>query len=452
MANVAVEGFQPVATLPREGARARTASVLDRLAQRAMTTPGKLALVAALVVAGTACFGVIATLAERSRAAAVHAARFDTEPLLVRAVTLYTSLSDAHATAATTFLTGGLEPASRRAHYLLELRLATDSLTTLTRDAGESDVARAAVRKIAGELPVYAGLIESARANNLQGFPVGASYLRRASGLLNGSMLPAAERLYATEANRLDADYRSGTSAGPLVAFGIAIVVAIGILIGSQLYVTRVSRRILNVWMVLATLVIAAVSIWAVVGLVVERNALLSAQRKGSDSLEVLSAARVLLSRAQSDESLILASRGSDETDPADLTAVMRMLSPHGGLIAEIDSLANRTGETQGAARMAEEFEAYRAQTARITALQNGGVVAPAVDLAAMASVGLSSQTSRLSADLRTQIAAAQSRFTRKASDATSALTGLAFAIPVLALIAAVLALVGIRERRNEYR
>ncbi|HEY1508345.1 MAG TPA: hypothetical protein VGF93_05050 [Solirubrobacteraceae bacterium] len=417
-----------------------------------MTTPGKLALVAALVVAGTACFGVIATLAERSRAAAVHTARFDTEPLLVQAVTLYTSLSDANATAATTFLTGGLEPASRRAHYLLELRLASAALTTLARDAGESDVARVAVSKIAGELPVYAGLIESARANNLQGFPVGASYLRRASGLLNRSMLPAAERLYATEANRLDADYRSGTSAGPLVVIGIAIVVAIGILIGSQLYVARISRRILNVWMVVATLVIAAVSIWAVVGLVVERNALLSAQRQGSDSLEVLSAARVLLSRAQSDESLILASRGSDETDPADLAGVMRMLSPHGGLIAEIDSLASRTGETRGTARMAQEFDAYRSQTQRISDLQNRGTVVSAVDLAATVSARQSAPASRLSIDLRTQIAAAQSHFTREASDATSALTGLAFAIPVLALVAAVFALVGIRERRNEYR
>jgi hypothetical protein len=426
--------------------------VLDRLAQRAMTTPGKLALVAALVVVGTACFGVIATLAERSRAAAAHAARFDTEPLLVQAVTLYTSLSDANATAATTFLTGGLEPASRRAHYLLELRLANDSLTNLTRDSGRSGVARAAVRKIAEELPVYAGLIESARANNLQGFPVGASYLRRASGVLNGSILPAAERLYETEANRLGENYRSGISAGPLVAIGIVIVVAIGILIGSQLYVTQISRRILNVWMLLATLVIAAVSIWAVVGLVVERNALLSAQRKGSDSLEVLSAARVLLSRAQGDESLILASRGSDETDPADLATVMRILSPHGGLIAEIESLASRTGATQGVARLAQEYNAYQAQTARITDLQNGGVVGRAVNLAVTASARQSSPVSRLGTDLRTEIGAAQSRFEREASDATKALTGLGFGIPVLALVAAVLALVGIRARRNEYR
>jgi hypothetical protein len=447
-----VEGFQPVARLPRASARARTGSVLDRLAQRATTTPGKLALVAALVVVGTACFGVITTLAERSRAAAAHAARFDTEPLLVQAVTLYTSLSDANATAAATFLTGGLEPSARRAHYLLELRLATDSLTNLTRDAGGSDVARAAMRKIAGELPVYSGLIESARANNLQGFPVGASYLRRASGLLNGSILPAAQRLYATEANRLGEDYQSGTSSGPLVAIGIAIIVAIGILIGSQLYVTRISRRILNVWMLLATVMIAVVSIWSIVGLVVERNALLSAQRKGSDSLEVLSAARVLLSRAQSDESLILASRGSDETDPADLATAMRMLSPHGGLIAEIKSLANRTGGTHGAARLAQQYNAYQAQTARITHLQNRGFVVPAVNLAVTAAARQSSPASRLNTDLRTQITAAQSRYEREASDATEALTGLAFAIPMLALIAAVLSLVGIRERRSEYR
>jgi hypothetical protein len=426
--------------------------VLDRLAQRAMTTPGKLALVAALVVAGTACFGVIATVAERSRATAAHAARFQTEPLLVQAVTLYTSLSDANATAATTFLTGGLEPPARRAHYLSQLRLATDSLTNLTRGAGGTGAVRSAIRTISNELPVYSGLIESARANNLQGFPVGAAYLRRASALLNGTILPAAERLYATEANRLDSDYRAGTATGPIVAIGVGIVVALGVLIGSQLYVTRISRRILNLWMLFATFVIAAVSIWAVIGLAVERNELLSAQRNGSDSLEVVSAARVLLSRAQSDESLILASRGSDDSDPVDFATVMRRLSPRGGLIDEIGSLATRTGTGSGSGELAREFDAYRAETDQIAGLQKLGQMQAAIDVAVSAAASQFPAAQRLDADLRTRIAAAQGRFTTDAKDATSALSGLAIGIPLLAAVAAVLALVGIWHRRSEYR
>jgi hypothetical protein len=422
----------------------------QRLRRRAITTPGKLALVSMLVVAGALCFGVVATLAERSRADAARAARTQSEPLLVKAVTLYNSLSDANATATTTFLTGGLEPPQRRAHYLQDLRLATGSLTTLTRDISGSGEARSAVRTISDELPVYSGLVESARANNLQGFPVGAAYLRQA--LLAVTILPAANRLYAIEAQRLGDDYRSGTSNAPLVALGIAIALSLVILIAAQRFVARISRRILNVWMLLATLVIAGVSAWAVVGLVGERNALIRAQRDGSDSVEVLTASRVLLSRAQSDQSLTLVGRGSDEASPADFQKVMSVLSPKGGMLAVVGPLAARTGTGQDAQRLAQEFADYRNQAGKVTALQDSGRIGDAIKLAVADAASPSSPAARLSSDLAAQANAAQARFQSQAADATSALSGLEIAIPVLAVAAAILALVGLRQRAREYR
>jgi hypothetical protein len=57
-----------------------------------------------------------------------------------------------------------------------------------------------------------------------------------------------------------------------------------------------------------------------------------------------------------------------------------------------------------------------------------------------------------LSHDLAQQTAAAQGRFTRAAADATSSLGGLAFAVPLITALAAALALVGLRQRINEYR
>ena len=56
----------------------------------------------------------------------MRAARTGTDPLLVHAVNLYTSLSDANATVATGLLAGGLEPASKRARYLHDLGVAID--------------------------------------------------------------------------------------------------------------------------------------------------------------------------------------------------------------------------------------------------------------------------------------------------------------------------------------
>jgi len=423
-----MESQQSVATLPRAGTRTRSPWTLDWLRQRVTTTPGRLTLVSVLVVAGAVLFGVIATTAERSRSQAAQAVRSQTEPLLVQAATLYSALGDAEATATTTFLTGGLEPPALRTRYRQDLLLASYSLAALTREVGGSSAAHAALVTITEQLPVYSGLIETARANNRQGFPVGAAYLRQAAGLLNGTILPQADLVYSAEAKRLSDNYATGTGDAALVVLALVIAAALGLLALTQLYVAHVSRRILNVPMLLATVVLIGVSIWAIVGLLGEQSALSRARSQGSDSVEVLSATRVMLSRAQGDESLTRVGRGSDETDPVDFARVINVLSPPSGLIGEIGVLARRTGTTSAADRLATKFAAFRSSPTT-PSVANG-----------------------LSDDLTRQIIAAQGRFKSAAADGTSSLSGLSVAIPLLTLLVAGLALIGLRQRLEEYR
>ncbi|MDX6708559.1 MAG: hypothetical protein QOI48_4405, partial [Solirubrobacteraceae bacterium] len=73
------------------------------------TTPGRLRLAAGLSVLGAIVFGVVAVHAAGMRQQAVQDVR-RTEKLLVSAVDLSTNLSDAHATAAGSFLAGGPSP------------------------------------------------------------------------------------------------------------------------------------------------------------------------------------------------------------------------------------------------------------------------------------------------------------------------------------------------------
>jgi len=416
---------------PARRRRARVGAVLGWARDRLMTTPGRLILTSALVVLGAACFGVLATGAEQSREHAVLAARTSTEPLLIHAVNLYTDLSHANATVATGLLSLGPEPLNERARYLRDLRGASQSLTALTREAGTSAAAPAALSTVADQLPIYSGLVETARANNRQGFPVGAAYLRQASTLMTDTILPAADRLYATEAERLDDDYRTGTSTASLVALTAAIAVALGLLVLAQVYVARVSRRILNVLMVLGTVALIAVSAWAVIGLISEQNALATAQRDGSDKVELLSATNVLLSRAQGDLSLALVNRGTDVTDPQDFATVMRVLTTSG--------LATRLGTG---------LRSYQGVARRIQDLENGGQLGRAIAVGPEAG----SISERLSTRLVAATAAAQDRFARSAADAASALSGLWLAIPLVTVLAAALALLGLRQRINEYR
>ena len=147
------------------------------------------AVVLAAIVAGLALGAVTAVKRDATNSVATR-----DEPLMLAADQLYASLSDADAIAATTFLRGGAEPADLRARYLADVRRASAQLGALTRRVqGTTEVA--AVGEIGAGLPVYTGLIETARANNRQGFPVGAAYLRAASVQMRERILPAAQRL-----------------------------------------------------------------------------------------------------------------------------------------------------------------------------------------------------------------------------------------------------------------
>jgi hypothetical protein len=426
-AELAVETVQPVSPPVPSGTGRRLGSARAWTSERLATTPGRLVLLAVLMLTGALCFGVVASLVEHSRAHAAEAARSETEPLLVQAVNLYAGLSDANATATTTFLRGGLEPPARRARYLRDLRFASASRAALTQGIGAAADTRVAAGTISEQLPIYSGLVEAARANNRQGLPVGAAYLRQASTLLTGAILPAANHLYASEASALNADYGSGTGTAVLVVLAVIMLLALALLVASQRYLAQISRRILNVPMVLATALLVGIAAWTLIGSIDEQNALAAAHRD-SDAVEVLSASRVLLSRAQSDESLTLVGRGSDAVAPIDLRRVTRALVPPSGLITEAETVGARIGVGQPDGRLARELVSFvRAPTS-------------------------TSAADRLNAALDRETAAAQADFARDSADSTSSLSGLAVAIPVLTFVAAALALAGIRQRLEEYR
>ena len=438
----------PVATAERGAARSKAAAVRDWLRERTTTTPGRLVLISILIAAGAVGFGLIAAGAERSRAHAAQAVQAQTEPLLGQAVALYTALSDANATATATFLSGGLEPSAERARYLSDLRRASDALAVLTREVGSSSGEAAAVRTIIERLPIYVGMVESARANNRQGLPIGAAYLRQASGVLTGTILPAADQLYAVEAGRLLNDYGTGIGTTALVVLIASIAVALIVLVLTMRYLTRISQRIVNVPVAIATGVLLVVSVWALIGVLGEQGALASA-RRDSDSVELLSAASVLLSRAQSDQSLILVSRGSDEVDPLDFALVMRTLGPPGRLLAQATA-ANRGAGVGAGQQLSRTFGAYRAETRQVTNLETHGLTFQAIAIASSATARAIGDS--LNDNLAGQIDAGQRRFQADAANATSSLSGLEIAIPLLTAVGTVLALLGLRQRLQEYR
>src|SRR5690606_7202900 len=100
------------------------------------------------------------------------------------------------------------------------------------------------VTELSTGIPVYAGLVETARAYHRQGLPLGAAYLRQGSGMMREHLLPAAQRLFHAVADELAlARQQAARFPGYAVPLGLLTVVALA---ASQIYLARRTRRLLN--------------------------------------------------------------------------------------------------------------------------------------------------------------------------------------------------------------
>ena len=224
-------------------------------ARRFTTTPSQLRLAGVAVIVSLALFGVLGAAALRTRHDAARAVGLDSTPRLTDAGALYLALADADATASNAFLHGGLEPPELRQRYLDDLAAASNRLTSIAERIGATSHSRDAVTSIARVLPSYTGMVELARANNRQGFPVGAAYLANASSLMHSSLLPLATRLYLDAGNDVKADHHQGVSPVALAGFAGVLGVALLVLTGTQVFVFRRSNRVINPFLLAASLV-----------------------------------------------------------------------------------------------------------------------------------------------------------------------------------------------------
>jgi hypothetical protein len=436
------------------GTAALTAARSRSAARRQLaTTPGRLRLAAVLTALSAILFGLVAAHACGERDRAVHRVA-ETNRLLFSAVELSVLLSNAHAIAAFSFLRGRPErPASRRL-YDDALGQSSVGVARLAPEIGTSSGSGPAVRRITRTLPVYAGLIENARANNRQGFPVGSAYLRKASKTMRNAMLPAARDLYEIQAQHLTTGYRRGVSRWTLLAVALAACTLLALLACTQLALARAMRRILNPALVLATGLLLGLTVWIGAAFMVQQNALARAQRTGSDPVELLTATRILALRAQADESIALAARGGGEEEPR-LEDVDRgfqaVTRPIGGLLKRAADIAGAPiGAIDRAYRTYLEAHSHVVEQVKLGDFTRAEKLA--VDRGSGGAPSTKQAGDALSGALDREVRVAQGRFEDAVKRAHAALTGLGVGIPSLTVLCALLALFGVRQRLEEYR
>jgi hypothetical protein len=374
-------------------------------------------------------------------------------PLSVHAQEIYRALSDADATAAAALLVGGLEPPAVRQRYERDIAQATAALAAAADLGGGADASAGPLRQISTNLPVYTGLVETARVYNRQGFPLGAAYLREASGVMRGQLLPAAEQLYEVESARLDADERKARATIiPDLLLGLLLL---GALVAAQRYLTRRTNRLINVGLAVASGAALISLLWTTVALVSSAGDLRASSEEGSDHVQLLVEARTAALEARGDEGLTLVARGAGEAFEENYVKVSQEFGGRdgsGGLLGR--ALADAPDATARAEVQSaiSNARAWRTAHAELRRRDEAGRYDEAVRIAiGPEETSAGSAFSRLDQDLAEAITNSQGNFLTAATQARGALAVLPLGVLVLMVVTVAGVGVGLWRRIAEY-
>ncbi|KID29129.1 hypothetical protein HQ32_03419 [Prauserella sp. Am3] len=430
-------------------------AAVEGLRRSAATTPGRLTLISVGLAVLALLVGVVATAELGGRKSTIDGLVDHREPLAAAAQEVYRSLSDADATAASTLLNTGNEEGALQERYDVDIARAGAALAKAAGDSAGNPEAVTQVDVLSRQLPVYTGLVETARTNNRQGNPIGAAYLAEASELMRSEILPAAHSLYQIDADRLVEEQDDAASvpwATALLSLGL-----LGALIATQIYLKRRTNRVFNVGLVVATAAVGLAVLWTAVAVTVQSVLVSSGESDGSEQADVLVRARIVALQARADETLTLLARGSGTAHEEEYRKLISELSGSDG---ESGLLGKAKEGTEGLPSAEHVDAAIRSASAwsevhtQVRNLDNGGRYEEAVDLAIETKEdrGATAAFTRLDDDLAKGITESRKVFLDDTTNASATLTLLAPGFGVLALVAMFGTILGIRERLREYR
>jgi len=397
------------------------------------STPARLRawMIATVVVA--VLFGVLSATGVDRRASSLRAAD-EASQQLIAVQDVQVRLVHADAIARENYLRGGIEDGAKRATYAAELAAVSDGLVSVANSVLPNEAATLA--GVSAQLSRYSGLVEQARANNRQGFPVGAAYLRTAN-TLSADMATDLQAVQASLRQQVNDNLDRADKAG--VWMHVTGWPLAAMLVAGGAWVAARFRRLLNVPLVTAGLVTL---LMLVVGGTIQATAMSDAESATAGQLQAADLAaqgRSASFTAHAQEFSTLIARGSGGDDSAWQTSVSTTQ-------VALDRLCSIAGEceltpyiksySQVHASVRERDDAGDWDAARESSLDGD---------ASLAFADFDVASGDTAAALGEQAASAMS----SAADGLAVLRVLAF---LAGLVVAALVLVGYGQRLREYR
>lgn len=400
------------------------------------------------IVATAACVlaAVVGSLAIGAHTRAADRIEANTGPVLVTTQTLLASLAEADAAATAAFLSGEDEdPTARRAHLDARAR-AVAQLEDASALIGDAPATHDALKDVGEALARYVGLVEAARATNLAGLDaVAEDYLVDAVEALANDLTRGTDRLSASATERLESDASALTSRGIFAM--VALFVALAVVAWLHTRLSRRTRRLVNLPLAAAGLLLLVAGVWTVVSVGSAQSAFDDARDQAFAAIATTAEVQASSFGANDAETIALITGDTEQRRRADDLAALVATSAddEGGLLGELQAAAG--DDAREAARVREA----RVRWGRYLAARDGLRVASqgrrleAFRELSSAFNGFTFVTEGILADNRDE-------FFAGLEATTSRTRGLPVGVLALPLLAAVLALAGFQLRINEYR
>jgi hypothetical protein len=425
------------------------------------TTPGQLRAESIVVVISALLAGLLVSLVVTDQLSNARRIADEAEPTILNARRIQTSLAEANAAAATALLIGGVEDETQRDVYDQSLLTATEALEEATRLADEAPADGDGARTdadgdrlaptLSSNIVEYASLIETARANNRQGFPVSAAYLSAASALLENEIYPQTDAIANDSAREYrDAYNRQRGLALVLGVMSIVLVVAVVLmLVYVQFQLRRRFNRTLNLPLLGAALLAIGLALWMTLAMASQLGHLTAARDDGYAGTRLYLDLRGTGFGAKADQARFLIARGAGDAFDDDFEQRSAMIE---ALRSDLDLHAedSNTAQAQELAILAyDAWLSYDQVHDEIVEADDSGERELAVDLA---QVDAEASFERFDLATAEALDTNNQRFTSEMTAARRAMRWLRFGSLVVAILIAGLAAYGIQLRIDEYR
>ncbi|MCQ9168023.1 hypothetical protein JY506_04960 [Corynebacterium amycolatum] len=420
-----------------------SATYVRRSASFLMTSPGRLTTVALILIVAILAAGLSMWQTTSQRQQQLTRISQLSEPMANASQNLYASLTIADASANTAFSRGTLNSSQDLVSNFDDV-IAQASMSATRAATGIENVDAPEMKNIATVqrlLPVYTGMVETARANARQGNPVSVAYLASASNLMQVQILPAAKSLYERTSTTTNDEQRQ-LSKPPLFPMS-GLAAAILMLLVTQWWLTRRTGRLFNVGLFGATMLMAI----ALVGVGIattqpwQSNSLFGEQRP---DVHALTQVRIDAQQLRASETLGLVRR-----QPADAESFSQSVRT---LVGELERVDANAPDDDVRAAIHGIYSWESGHNLMMEHLSSGDY-AGAVRIATDVDNASSSATAFNQVDESLQNSIAESRLTARENldQSRRAIAALSLATVTLTVIAAVLVVFGFRHRLLEY-